>query len=531
MALNDQQITNKQHAVPQNIMDVEFKLIGDLTMRQFFYLLVTGIFAYAAFALLDTFLKWFIVLGAAGLGIVLAFIPIEDRGLDEWITNFFKAIYLPNQRIWKKDPVIPSAFNYQNINVVKQELITLTPTTSRRQLEEYLESYGPAREKDPLDIQEEEYINKVRLAFANAPVYAAVEQTITYKTTQNAPAQSTVVVSDEPVQQVAPAQQPQIEPKRPETSPRANNQQPAQEKPQKERFKLNLPKRTGSEPKPLLPISPDRHSGRKFTSLLPKQGEIILPIRGEKILKTLEEDAIEEDVKTKADQLLKLLGQIKKEEGIADIKTPQPKPTETAAKKPEVQVSNEAKELAEKIKDENTKLREEITQLQAEIQKEQKPQEKSLKEQILQKLLQKQNKTQEDYDVLKKQIAELQQKLAEKESTGASSREAAPNSSATPKYAQIQPLTTEPNIISGIIKDDQGVALAGVVAIVKNDLGEPVRAIKSNSLGQFKITTPLSNGAYIIDIDKSNVTGCTFDIIRVNADGKVIPPIEFAGKK
>ena len=27
--------SNKQHAVPQNVMSVDFKLIGDLTMRQF----------------------------------------------------------------------------------------------------------------------------------------------------------------------------------------------------------------------------------------------------------------------------------------------------------------------------------------------------------------------------------------------------------------------------------------------------------------------------------------------------------------
>ncbi|KKU57584.1 MAG: hypothetical protein UX79_C0008G0018, partial [candidate division WWE3 bacterium GW2011_GWB1_47_11] len=35
MPIKDELKINKQHAVPQNIMDVEFRIIGDLTMRQF----------------------------------------------------------------------------------------------------------------------------------------------------------------------------------------------------------------------------------------------------------------------------------------------------------------------------------------------------------------------------------------------------------------------------------------------------------------------------------------------------------------
>ena len=50
---------------------------------------------------------------------------------------------------------------------------------------------------------------------------------------------------------------------------------------------------------PLIPLTPDRHSGRKFTNLLPNEGEIILPIRGERVLQSSFEIEVEEDVAEK----------------------------------------------------------------------------------------------------------------------------------------------------------------------------------------------------------------------------------------
>src|SRR3972149_9235387 len=101
MPLKDAPQYNKQHAVPQNIMDVEFKLIGELTMRQFFYVLIFFGMAYGVFNLgiLEIF-KWLLIIILVMLGLGFAFIPVEDRGLDEWLVNFFKAIFDDSQRIW-----------------------------------------------------------------------------------------------------------------------------------------------------------------------------------------------------------------------------------------------------------------------------------------------------------------------------------------------------------------------------------------------------------------------------------------------
>src|SRR3989339_2254785 len=99
MSLADSPQVNKQHAVPQNIMDVEFKLIGDLTMRQFAYIMVCGGLAYFTSVSIVGVFKWPVVVLLVLLGLGLAFVPIEERGLDEWIANFFKAIFSPTQRI------------------------------------------------------------------------------------------------------------------------------------------------------------------------------------------------------------------------------------------------------------------------------------------------------------------------------------------------------------------------------------------------------------------------------------------------
>ena len=173
--------SNVQHAVPQNIMDVEFKLIGELTMRQFSYLLVFGLLAYFSTNIPGLF-KWPAVLFFAILAIGLAFIPVQERGLDEWLVNFYRAITSPTQRVWRKEPQIPTAFLYDNLAVVQHELITLTPTSSRRKLEDYLKTTLEEGFEDPLDIPLKDTIKKLRETYRDvrrpSPVGVLVNEPI-----------------------------------------------------------------------------------------------------------------------------------------------------------------------------------------------------------------------------------------------------------------------------------------------------------------------------------------------------------------
>lgn len=106
-----------EHAIPQNIMDYEFKLFAGLSVKQFIVLALTGGIAFALVqanrtGLLPDFFAWIIipivVIGGVGLGLG----SFQKRSFDEWITNYFKAINSPLRRAWKKtaDPIKKDQF-------------------------------------------------------------------------------------------------------------------------------------------------------------------------------------------------------------------------------------------------------------------------------------------------------------------------------------------------------------------------------------------------------------------------------------
>ncbi len=95
-----------------------------------------------------------------------------------------------------------------------------------------------------------------------------------------------------------------------------------------------------------------------------------------------------------------------------------------------------------------------------------------------------------------------------------------------PKPTQIV-LTTFPNVINGIIKDGEKNYLEGVVAVIYDKEGLPVRALKTNKLGQFTGSTPLPNGTYNLELEKENYT---FDVLQLELTGEVLPPLLITSK-
>jgi len=449
-----------QHAVPQNIMDVEFKLIGDLTMRQFMYLLVFGGLSYGCAEGLTGLFKWPATFFFALLGLGLAFVPVQDRGLDQWFVNFFKSVYAPTQRVWRKAATIPSVFLKQSLNVVKHELITLAPTSSRRKLEEYLEYQEAKAPADPLDIPEKEYILKVREAFA--PYMKPTP-----------PAQAGAIAVEPELPKVEP-----IPPKPPEKIPHPaigrdlvlteKKEEPKKiEVPEIKPKLLVFPKRKQADTLTVPPMTPDRHSGRPFMNLLPSQGELILPIRGERVLRTSDQimktEKIDADMDEKTQKLKQLLNQIKGREG---------------AKIPDLE------------------------NLQIEREGEQKQK------------------------VVRKGIFAVSDKIPLKAKDTRVTREYS-----VPLHTAAQVLGGRPNLITGFVKYDNGKPVEEVVVLVKNSKGEPVRAIKTNSLGQFSLVTPLLNDRYTVEVSPSSATGANFDIISLSLKGEVLPPLEMIGKR
>lgn len=89
------------------------------------------------------------------------------------------------------------------------------------------------------------------------------------------------------------------------------------------------------------------------------------------------------------------------------------------------------------------------------------------------------------------------------------------------------PITIFPNIINGVVTGASGNLLEGVVVIIHNKDGLPVRALKTNKLGQFTGATPLPDGTYTITLEKD---GLDFDVLQVQLDSTTLPPLSIAAK-
>ncbi|OGD83744.1 hypothetical protein A2572_00800 [Candidatus Collierbacteria bacterium RIFOXYD1_FULL_40_9] len=92
----------QQHPVPQDISNYKFRLIGDMTIKQFAALgisIVLSVMTYSA--PLPFFFKYPLSFILLLLGVGTAFVPFQGRTLDVWIVAFIKSIYSPTQYIWK----------------------------------------------------------------------------------------------------------------------------------------------------------------------------------------------------------------------------------------------------------------------------------------------------------------------------------------------------------------------------------------------------------------------------------------------
>lgn len=95
----------RQHAIPQNVLDVEFKLFTKFTLKEFTYLAIGvgfgGLMIYlVASKIMPAILGVPICIVSSILGIILGLIPINGQDADKFIQNYITAITNPTQRTW-----------------------------------------------------------------------------------------------------------------------------------------------------------------------------------------------------------------------------------------------------------------------------------------------------------------------------------------------------------------------------------------------------------------------------------------------
>jgi hypothetical protein len=151
------------HPIPQDITGFEFKLIGDMTIKQFAYVaggVVSGFIFYVS--PLFTLVKIPLALICVGIGAALAFLPIEGRPMDLMIKNFFKAVFSPTQYVYRK----------AGGQLFAEGQTALSPTSklaelSEKQLRDFLNALP--KKKNKLDQKETIFFQSLNQYGANQP--------------------------------------------------------------------------------------------------------------------------------------------------------------------------------------------------------------------------------------------------------------------------------------------------------------------------------------------------------------------------
>ena len=158
----------EQHAIPQQITSYEFKLVGDMTLKQFGKAAGGIIIAL----LLNTshlvfFIKWPIMLVSASAGLAMAFVPFQDRPLETWIFSFIKSIYSPTLYIWKKRPEKNwlEIDRSKRLEILNEEKDDDLPQKDEKRVEEFIASLPSVKHQD----DEEKEVSK----FSEAELQAA----------------------------------------------------------------------------------------------------------------------------------------------------------------------------------------------------------------------------------------------------------------------------------------------------------------------------------------------------------------------
>lgn len=90
-----------QFQVPQNI-DLEDKIVGPLTLKQFLYLLVGGMLDYAWYTFFDTSLFILMMIPTTLFALAMAFARVQDQPFPKFLGSLIIFVIRPKILIWGK---------------------------------------------------------------------------------------------------------------------------------------------------------------------------------------------------------------------------------------------------------------------------------------------------------------------------------------------------------------------------------------------------------------------------------------------
>lgn len=161
-----------QHPIPQNISTYKFRLIGDMTVKQFI-LLALGIGGAVLFytSNLLGLIKYTLIGISALIGIGMAFFTIDGRPMETWIKAYLVAIYTPTQFIWRKSPKIPAFFSYtpspDTIPAQTQEMLSAAVLRKQAGLSSFLQTLPEYQLNSKLNQQEVNHLSQITNLFTH----------------------------------------------------------------------------------------------------------------------------------------------------------------------------------------------------------------------------------------------------------------------------------------------------------------------------------------------------------------------------
>ncbi len=466
----------EQHPIPQHIASFEFKLFGNLTVRQFITLAIPmSLATLVFFSSLPTLIR----LPLSGIIAIFAFfaalVPVGGRPLDKWLVSFIRAISSPTQRIWTKESKIPQ---FLSIVIAPPQAAEepSEPITSqgRERLRAYLRSL-PKGEVTAYDVKEQIAIQRLNLS-EGLPSETLVKEgklppPIIWPTAQSslpigASAQYSTIREESLPPKITTHAQPYALPGLEKRLARLS-QAPI--------IKAKLASEANFTVENVIPIQTfdkqiklihgvGKTRTRKLHFAPPAGFDLAkLPIRGEKRFEISEE----------------LKKRFQFDQSLFDTQL-------VAPKAPKRQKTTRLEKQTRAIPKPKISL--------------QTPRDVTLKIQ--------------ETELLDSQISFRGQKSK--------------NTPMPQVTAHIVPLTNKPNVISGIVTSANGTPMENIILVIHDSQGIPVRALKTNKLGQFLSVTQLASGTYTVEIESDLAT---FELLTLNLQDQVLAPLEIKAKQ
>jgi hypothetical protein len=434
-----------QHPVPQNVTNFQFRIVGDFTLKQVGYLafgIITGYVLYKSS--LPIIFTWPLGILSVLAGIGFAFVPIENRPMDVWVSSFFKRIYSPTLYSW-----IPPETDLKILEHTNK--LALFPLFSYPKL---LFIHGNKNSSLP---SKPMLPPKLVLSVNSLPMMFSKNQT-------NNPSGVSQTKS-----QISTSLNSTVSPK---NITQAQNPQPFEQKPTQPQ---TLPKQSASDQ---IHLSSTINIGSK-QQISPSNNTI--PTTAQTTTVT----------------------QIK---NIHNLVQNQQQPQIDGKQV----ISKEQLEEAKKLKDMIMTLQNQLSQSASE-----------------------KNRLEAEKMALQRKLEQTKIAPQTIRQAGTTASTSAPTVQVVPidinKKQQLPSLTSVANVVTGVIKDDQGMLLPEIIVTIRDKDDVPLRALKTNKLGQFAASTPLQNNTYFIEIEDTRKR-YTFDRIQIALNGSLVPLIEIRAK-